>query len=51
MDTRTLEECYWVGSPALEPDGMPVAFNLPRKLWPSHQLTSADSYSKPAMHA
>jgi len=27
IDTRTLEECYWVGSPALEPDGMPVAFN------------------------
>ncbi len=49
IDVRTLEECYWVGSPALEPNGMPVGYNIPWKLWPSSQLTASDDFYKPDM--
>jgi len=49
IDIRTLEECYWVGSPALEPNGMPIAYILPWKLWPSNMITAKDDYYKPSM--
>ena len=29
IDLRTLEECYWVGSPALAPGGDPIAVVIP----------------------
>ena len=29
IDLRTLEECYWVGSPALVPGGDPIAVVIP----------------------
>ena len=29
IDVRTLEECYWVGSPALVPGGDPIAVVIP----------------------
>lgn len=34
IDVRTLEECYWVGSPA-DANGNPIAYNFPYKLWTS----------------
>lgn len=33
IDVRTLEEVVWVGSPALEPGGNPIAYLIPWKLW------------------
>ena len=32
IDVRTLEECYWVGSPA-DANWNPIAYNIPYKLW------------------
>ncbi len=49
LDIRSLEECYWVGSPSLEPNGMPIAFNIPWKLWPNNRITSVDDYFGPDM--
>ncbi len=34
IDVRTLEECYWVGSPA-DANWNPIAYNIPYKLWTS----------------
>ena len=33
IDVRTLEEVVWVGSPALEPGGTPIAYLIPWKFW------------------
>jgi rhodanese-related sulfurtransferase len=49
IDTRTIEECYWLGSPALTPGGMPIAYNLPWKLWPSNRIAAKEDYFEPSM--
>jgi rhodanese-related sulfurtransferase len=48
VDVRTLEEYYWVGTCAAEPNGMPIAYNIPWKLW-TYRIEKADGYYKPTM--
>ncbi len=48
VDVRTLEEYVWVGTCAAEPDGMPIAYNIPWQLW-RYEIEKADGYYKPTM--
>ncbi|MBU0944519.1 MAG: hypothetical protein KJ804_13185 [Proteobacteria bacterium] len=44
IDVRTLEEVVWVGSPALEAGGDPIAYLIPWKFWTGVDATGNSTY-------
>ena len=48
IDIRTLQEYYWVGTCALENNGMPIAYNIPYELW-TFKIEPKEGYYKPSM--
>jgi rhodanese-related sulfurtransferase len=55
VDVRTLDEYYWVGTCALNGNGMPIAYNIPYELWTYRIEEAVDAsgnplgYYKPSM--
>lgn len=47
IDVRTLEEYYWVGTCAKDPNGMPIAYNIPWKLWTYRIEEAVDASGNP----
>jgi len=49
IDVRTLEEYYFIGTCADQPNGNPIAYNIPWKIWEDYAIKQADGYYKPAL--
>jgi rhodanese-related sulfurtransferase len=51
IDVRTLEECLWVGSPALEPGGNPIAYVIPWQITTISETGSRTTVLNPNFNA